>query len=244
MDYRERTFERYVSTQLQAVNQYVFQRDYDLFARYCRKNYLPLLPENRKTEVLDVGCGMGRFLHFLKAAGFQNSLGIDTSDEAVRVCRERGFRAEHEDAISHIKRHSETYGAIVMNDVVEHLTKPELFDLIDAARTALKPGGALIIKTPNAANPLMGSHSLAMDITHEIPFSEESLSQLLNVFEFDDVRVLPSNIYVKMHNPAYWVARAAAACLNLIWRALYTLYGRPGTRIFSKHLLAVGVKPR
>jgi 2-polyprenyl-3-methyl-5-hydroxy-6-metoxy-1,4-benzoquinol methylase len=243
VDYRKRTFERYISTQLLAVNPTAVQRDFSKFEKYCRNNYLPLLPADRSTRILDVGCGMGRFLYFLQANGFNNALGIDTSAEAVERCRARGYAAEHDDALSHIGRHTDEYDAIVMNDIIEHLTKPELFDLMAGTVRALKPGGTVILKTPNAANPLMGAHSLAMDITHEIPFSEESLRQVLTVFDFQDVRVLPSIIYYNRRSPIHWLARAGAGTLDLFWRLLYALYGRPGTRIFTKHLLATGVRP-
>ncbi len=50
--------------------------------------YRGLLPEDRAAPILDVGAGMGQFLHFLKVNGHGNHLGIDIGDEQVAWCRE------------------------------------------------------------------------------------------------------------------------------------------------------------
>jgi hypothetical protein len=117
-----------------------------------------------------------------------------------------------------------------------------LFDLIEACHKALRPGGVLIIKTANGAHPLMAAHSLSVDLTHEILLSEESLSQLLNVYDFHDIQTLPLQAYIHPHNPVHLLCRAAAACLSLLWRTVYRFYGRTGTCVFTKSILAIGRK--
>jgi 2-polyprenyl-3-methyl-5-hydroxy-6-metoxy-1,4-benzoquinol methylase len=242
MDYRQRLYERYISTHFGAGERHSLQTDNPLLRKYYRLNYLRHLPPEKSARILDIGCGMGQFLEFLRAAGYANCSGIDRSDEVVQYGLSRHLAVEKADALEHLSRHRDTYDAIVLNDVVEHFTKAEVLDVMAACYAALKPGGVVLIKAVNAANPLMGAHSLAIDMTHESLFSEESLAQLLNVCGFCQVRVLPLNIYANRSNPVHWLARCAAGMLNLLWRLLYTLYGRPGTRLFTKSILAVGRK--
>jgi 2-polyprenyl-3-methyl-5-hydroxy-6-metoxy-1,4-benzoquinol methylase len=235
-------YERYISTHLGMGDLGALHRNERLWRRYYRLNYLPHLPEDKNARVLDIGCGMGHFLEFLIACGYKNGVGIDRSDEVVKYCSSRSLQVEKTDGLEHLAARPNTYDAIVMNDIVEHFTKSEIFDLISAGYEALRPNGAILVKTVNAANPVLGAHSLAIDFTHEWIFSEESLTQVLNVLDFRDVRVLPLNIYTNPWSPIHWAARAAAGCLNVLWRTLYTLYGRSRTRCFTKNILAVAKK--
>jgi 2-polyprenyl-3-methyl-5-hydroxy-6-metoxy-1,4-benzoquinol methylase len=242
VDYRERAYKDYISTHYEEGNRHLLEPDSRTLKKYYRLNHLPHLPPDKNAQILDIGCGMGHFLEFLRDSGYKSVRGIDRGDEAVEYCLSRNLQVEKADALSHLSHCPSTYDAIVLNDIIEHFTKPEMFDLIGACYEALRPNGVVIIKMVNAANPLMGAHSLAIDLTHEVILSEESLAQLLNVFSFRDVKVLPLNIYTKPYNPVHWLARCASGCLNSVWRILFFLYGRPGTRCFTKGILAVGSK--
>jgi SAM-dependent methyltransferase len=46
---------------------------------------------NVQTKVLDVGCGYGETLSNLHAVGMTNSIGIDNSENALRLCMKRNF---------------------------------------------------------------------------------------------------------------------------------------------------------
>ena len=67
--------------------------------------------------------------------------------------------------------------AIVAFDVIEHFDKNELIDVTDAVLRALKPGGRWIVHVPNGASPFAGIVRYG-DLTHELAFTPESLSQL------------------------------------------------------------------
>ncbi|MYT38652.1 methyltransferase domain-containing protein [Streptomyces sp. SID8356] len=62
--------------------------------------------------VLDVGCGAGRVLHALRERGVE-ALGIDTSPGAVRMCRDRGLRAEQA-SVDDLGSLTETFDTIIM----------------------------------------------------------------------------------------------------------------------------------
>lgn len=81
--------------------------------------------------------------------------------------------------------HPGTYDAIVAIDVLEHLRKDEALAFVDAAFTALKPGGVLLTQTVNAESPFFG-RMLHIDFTHEIAFTRHSLHQLFMVAGFGE----------------------------------------------------------
>ena len=75
---------------------------------------------------------------------------------------------------------------IIMNDLIEHLAKEEMVDILSAARRALKQGGALMCRLPNMSN-IFGVYLLYNDFTHETGFTEYSLRQLLQLSGFNDM---------------------------------------------------------
>ena len=101
---------------------------------------------NGRMRILDVGCGPGRFLLEAKAAG-ADVVGCDLSPEACGYANSKlgitVYQAEFHlcsSSIGHVD-------AVVMRDFVEHPTEP-LID-IQAAVRILKPGGLLLLHTPN-----------------------------------------------------------------------------------------------
>lgn len=157
-------------------------------ARYAW-NFGPMLAGvDRSAPVLDLGCGVGEGLLFFAQAGFRNIRGIDLSREAVEAA-ERFFEQttsggqprpviEQADAAEYLARHGGAFGVILMSDVVEHLDGEALDDLLDRCRMALRPGGLLLIKTPNMDCPLASAWRYR-DATHRTGFTATSLRQVL-----------------------------------------------------------------
>ena len=83
-------------------------------------------------------------------------------------------------AVDYLKERRGRYALITVFSVLEHQTRSELFDLLDAIRDALIPGGSLIAVVPNAKG-LFGAHVRFADITHELSFSPSSVSQVCSV---------------------------------------------------------------
>lgn len=61
---------------------------YRLIKRSLKK-YLPCL---RNAPVLDIGCGLGRTVLFLRKIGLSHTIGIDWAVEGLKVCQEQGLR--------------------------------------------------------------------------------------------------------------------------------------------------------
>src|SRR5215470_1247070 len=76
---------------------YHFEQFYDYSLKeYARWNrtysyyYGDLLPANRSARILDLGCGGGRFLHFLKSVVYSNLAGADPdAKQLAGLCKTR-----------------------------------------------------------------------------------------------------------------------------------------------------------
>lgn len=101
----------------------------------------------RGARVLDVGCGAGGFLHRAKAAGFSVT-GVDFNAERAAALSARGFEVFRGSLPDYGRRGSASaFDAITMFEIIEHLD--DLSAWLDAAKSLLKPGGLLIVGTPN-----------------------------------------------------------------------------------------------
>lgn len=129
----------------------IYTRDYAGYRQDTElaRNFDELISEvvkPRTTEgatILDVGCGGGAFLDAAKRAGFIVH-GLDISEDAAQLCRERGHKAHSGDFLVGTDRHD--MDIVTMWDVLEHLRSPAQF--LAAAEGRLRPGGLFIAKVP------------------------------------------------------------------------------------------------
>lgn len=234
-------YQRYVSYHHSRIYR-TDAKEYEMYRQYFRKNYGPFLPQDREVPVVDIGCGLGHCLYFFAKEGYCNRTGVDLCPEALEHCVKHGLlqmeRAVQEDAQTYLASHVGCFGVIVMNDLVEHLPKETIVPVLRAAREALRPGGVLLIKTVNAANPITGCSSRYVDFTHTVAFTEESLRFVCISAGFRDVSIYPQDIWI--FNPLVNAAgRVLHWLLSTVFRVLFLAYGRQTTRIFSKDLIAV-----
>lgn len=171
----ESAYDNYISTHFGLIHPDA-DEEFELYRKYFRKNYLRHMPIDKKANILDIGCGMGHYLYFLEKEGYTNYSGIDISPENVKFCEEHKFHAELQDAVKFLQHGDKQYDVIVMNDVLEHFPKDGIIRLLGLINKNLAPQGKVIVKVPNAANPLLGGSSRYYDFTHEVGFTEESLS--------------------------------------------------------------------
>ncbi len=188
----DRLYEHYVTTHFGALRQ-LDPAAFESYRRHYAAVYMPLLPVHKEARILEIGCGLGHFLYFLKAAGFTNYSGIDIGVEQVDYCREHvTSQVAHVcDTASYLIERPGQYNSIVAIDVLEHLADDDLWRLLCAARDALVPGGKLIVSVPNAAcvTALMVRYG---DMTHRRLFTEGSLGQLCRTVGFVDIEMLPN----------------------------------------------------
>jgi len=190
MDYRSVVYGKYASkikkqpkvkeeeTALQWVNNY----------RVYLKGWLP---KNKESRILDIGCGSGRFLNFLKLSGYENIEGVDISQEQIELAKNITNKVYAEDCMEFLKSHENSYDLIVGIDIIEHFNKSEAVEILNLCYKSLKPDGGLIMQTPNAESPF-GLAVRYGDITHEVIFTPESISGLLELFEYKDIQCRPA----------------------------------------------------
>jgi 2-polyprenyl-3-methyl-5-hydroxy-6-metoxy-1,4-benzoquinol methylase len=107
--------------------------------------YLHFVPQGR---LLDVGCGSGEWLASMGSLGWKVD-GVDFDENAVRVARQKGL-AVRCGALEQQAFPDESFDAVVLNHVIEHVPNP-IGTVAECARI-LKPGGKLILFTPNSSS--------------------------------------------------------------------------------------------
>jgi O-antigen chain-terminating methyltransferase len=206
-DFRDDLYERYVSE---------FKSDLLLddralreYWRWCDAKLLPLvdgLP--RAATILEIGCGPGYFLQYLAGKGFGAVRGVDISAEQVALARERGVTAEVRDVHEELRDRRGELDLIVALDVVEHFSKEENLRLFAAMRAALRPGGLILLQTPNG-EALMPGPNIHGDLTHLTIFTANSLGQILRRTGFHEAAFFETGP----------VPKNVAGCVRLcVWR--------------------------
>jgi 2-polyprenyl-3-methyl-5-hydroxy-6-metoxy-1,4-benzoquinol methylase len=105
------------------------------------------LPARSGGKLLDVGCGSGDWLEKMQRLGWTVS-GIDFDDKAVRIAKERGLDVSC-GTIPGIEFPSGTFDVVTLNHVIEHV--PDPVAVLKESNRILKPGGKLVLATPNNA---------------------------------------------------------------------------------------------
>jgi len=143
--------------------------------------------------ILDVGCGSGILSNMLAAFNGTSVIGIDGNDQAIQFCNEQyhqdnlSFRQMMLEDIS-IHFDDNSVDKIFFLETIEHITKVQAENLAADFHTILKPGGKLIISTPNKFSfwPLtefiLDTFKLVPDLgegQHEHIYSSKELSTLV-----------------------------------------------------------------
>ncbi|MCB0189809.1 MAG: class I SAM-dependent methyltransferase [Caldilineaceae bacterium] len=152
--------------------QYLRDRDYsstDALLRVLRW-YLPHFDGFHR--VLDIGCGHGEFLQLLEEAGHE-AVGIDIDPAMVATCQARGLTAYEGDVLTWLTTQEQPFDAIFSSNVIEHLDAPTVQTLIRHAYKALRPGGLLLIGTPNPESLIVQFHEFWRDPTHVRLYSRQ-----------------------------------------------------------------------
>lgn len=137
------------------------------------------LPGDRSATILDVGCGFGFALRTLRALGYRDLRGLESSPEQARRCTAAGFAVDVcEDTAEWLVARPGAFDCVVLLDVLEHVPKDRQIELLAAIHDALRPGGRLVLTTPNAS-AILAARWLYNDHTHHVSFTEHSLHYVL-----------------------------------------------------------------
>jgi SAM-dependent methyltransferase len=100
----------------------------------------------RGRRLLDIGAHAGRFMHLAYVAGWKPE-GIELNPRTAAFAALRTGLPVHSINIEQLPLAVQSYGAITLIDVLEHVPHP--LTLLVRAVDALEPGGWLVIKVPS-----------------------------------------------------------------------------------------------
>lgn len=240
-DYRSWIYKHYATNFQNAPE--IFDEEAALHWGRGYRHYLHgWLPVNKNVTIVDLACGGGKLLHFFKKEQYQNISGVDISPEQVKLARQVTPNVDEDNVLDWLETHPLTFDLITGLDIIEHLNKPEVLRFLDAIYNALKPGGRLVLQTPNAESP-WGSKHRYNDFTHEVGFNPNLLSRLLKLSGFQDVEARETG-------PLPWGYSMKSSIRFIIWQLIrlglkiwnLAETGSAGSGIFSRVFLITGLK--
>ena len=159
------------------------------------------LPRDRGARCLDIGCGTGDFLYYLKQRGYENVAGVDLNAEELEVAKTLGVEElHHASALDYLREVPAGSLSLVSGfNFFEHLTKLEILDVLPLIFAALAPGGTLVAVTPNGLSPFSGA-TRYWDFSHETSFTPASWRQVARIagfstMEFEEYGPLPHSLF-------------------------------------------------
>ena len=131
-------------------------------------------------KILDVGCSVGNFI----SNDPKRIVGVDIDEDAIKICKKRGFKAYLVDMEKNAFFKPKTFSAIHCNHVIEHIGNPEIF--LKNLKSLLKPGGFVYIRTVDIRYE---KWKFWNDYTHKIPYTLNSLRMLFENVRFKKIEV-------------------------------------------------------
>lgn len=159
-----------------ALNEFYGARDQ---LRAYQARFLPhLSARGLGLPILDLGCGSGVLLELLRERG-RKGMGVDVAAEAVAECQARGLDVVQGDALDFLQDKRGCYSAIFCSHLIEHFPYEEACELLTLIRSALDPGGKLVLLTPNPASLEVISEIFWLDPTHVRPYPLRLLTRMV-----------------------------------------------------------------
>jgi len=152
-------------------------------------------------RILDLGCWVGFLLAEARERGW-DGVGVEPSTFASAYARdELGLDVRTTDLFS-AELPGESFDAVVLGDVIEHLVDPAA--ALDRIAALLAPGGVLAMMLPDAGSPLarrMGAKWWSVIPTHVQYFTRGSMGTLLGRKDWDllDIGTAPKAFSVRYY---------------------------------------------
>jgi 2-polyprenyl-3-methyl-5-hydroxy-6-metoxy-1,4-benzoquinol methylase len=132
-------------------------------------------------HILDIGCATGIFLHGMQLRNW-DCYGIEPSDHAANYARKRFNLRINTGYLENGQFPDSFFDIITLWDVFEHLPSP--IESLNIVNQILKPGGLLMISTPNIeswTSKIFGKYWAGWETPrHYHVYSPQLLSSLLN----------------------------------------------------------------
>ncbi|MBV9180513.1 MAG: class I SAM-dependent methyltransferase [Acidobacteria bacterium] len=166
-------------------------RDDRRWNRKYASYYKDFLPTNRSARILDLGCGGGRFLCFLRSQGYSELTGVDADEKQLEALHKAiACRVARADVLDFLREDASRYDLICCHHLIEHFSYGGSEELLRRSYQALLPGGRLLVTTPNGGRPWAGFHMFG-DLSHDHLYTSSSLKEVMEIAGFDDIDVRP-----------------------------------------------------
>lgn len=198
-----------------------FNPVFEYLVRWFRRRRVAVL-HNRVPHgpVLDVGCGRGLMLSYLRALGYEPH-GVEFSETAAGHARNVLHLPVAVDDFVKAPHEKDRYNAIIFWHSLEHFSNPVA--AIARAHESLKPGGILVAAVPNYDSwqaRAFGRFWFHLDVPrHYFHFGTRSLEAVLTRHRF---RVVQLDHFSFEQNP-YGILQSLYNALGLRFNLLYSL---------------------
>ena len=136
---------------------YAFQKYFDLSTdKSWDKVFYHVLKdinkENKNIKFLDYGCGDGKYFKKLISLGLlnKNIHGVEVSKNRIKRCHAINFKnAIMLDDVPKLPYKDNEFHVINFMEVIEHIPKENIDQILEEMKRVLKHNGFLIISTPN-----------------------------------------------------------------------------------------------
>ena len=144
------------------------------------EDYAELFNDAR-APIIELGCGRGEFLEILRERGL-DAFGVDLSQAMVACCLQKGLKAAQADCIAYLEQLADnSIGGIFAAQLIEHLTREQLADLIELARRKVVPGGVIAFETINPQSVTALSRNFFRDPTHVWPLHPDTMRFMMEM---------------------------------------------------------------
>lgn len=155
-------------------------------------------PRNRRA--LDVGCGIGIMVHYLRFLGF-DAEGVEISEWGVEYARrELGLEKVRRGTVQEAAYPAASFSLVTLVHVVEHLDDP--VPVLREVFRILEPGGLVYVELPCSERDPSDYY---ID-DHFWFYSPDSLKRLLSCVGFRDVRVGEGTFDPNLHHVPFLFA--------------------------------------
>lgn len=190
---------------------------------------MPLTEIYAQRGAIDLGCGRGEWLEFLQSEGFL-PIGVDLDKGMLRACEERGLVVSCGDALEFMAALEDESQLIVSAiHVVEHISFEQLRTLVAEALRILKPGGLLIMETPNPENITVATCNFYLDPTHLRPIPPALLSFLPKYYRYARTKVVRLQEPETLHSKALLTVGDVLAGASPDYAVIAQKIADPGT---------------
>ena len=151
---------------------------------------IPLKAIYDDCRVIDLGCGRGEWLELMVDEGFE-AQGVDLDESMLAISNAAGLSVVKSDIIEYLQKIQDNSVEIVSGfHIIEHISSDSLQILVKEAFRVLKPGGLLILETPNPENLLVSTTEFYLDPTHNKPIPPKLLYFLAEYNGFARIKLL------------------------------------------------------